>query len=104
LHSSVLVANAWHHRTDAFSSVIALVGTGGAALGFPFLDPVGGLLVAGMIIKVAVDVGSGAAYSLTDRQTEMDLSLVEGVTQVSVCLFVCLLVCLFVCYATAVLE
>ena len=39
VRSSTLAANAWHHRTDALSSVVALVGILGSACGAPFLDP-----------------------------------------------------------------
>lgn len=42
-HSSVTVANAWHHRSDAYSSVIALLGVGGYYVGYPIADPVCGL-------------------------------------------------------------
>jgi divalent metal cation (Fe/Co/Zn/Cd) transporter len=48
----VLYANAWHHRADSASGFVALVGVGGATFGFPVLDPVGGLLVSGMIVQV----------------------------------------------------
>ncbi|KAI9301485.1 hypothetical protein BJ944DRAFT_257516 [Cunninghamella echinulata] len=48
-HSDVLIANAWHHRSDAFSSVIALVAIVGSHFGLPVLDPLGGLLVSGLI-------------------------------------------------------
>ena len=47
VNSDVLAANAWHHRTDAASSFVALVALGGAVWGMPFLDPVGGIIVAG---------------------------------------------------------
>ena len=49
INSPVLMANAWHHRSDAMSSVVALVGIGAACLGFPLLDPIAGLCVAGMV-------------------------------------------------------
>ena len=61
-HSSeLLLANAWHHRTDALSSVVAVVGLGGVGMGLPVLDPLGSLLVAGMI----VNAGGGIAVSAT---------------------------------------
>ena len=49
INSSVLIANAWHHRSDALSSVVALVGIGGSMLGLPFLDPLAGVLVGAMV-------------------------------------------------------
>ncbi|KAI9206210.1 cation efflux family-domain-containing protein [Polychytrium aggregatum] len=64
--SDVLMANAWHHRSDAGSSVVALVGVGGAALGFPLLDPIGGILLSGMILKAGIDSGVPAFWELID--------------------------------------
>jgi divalent metal cation (Fe/Co/Zn/Cd) transporter len=54
--SPSLIANAWHHRTDAISSVAALMGIIGAGQGFPFMDPLAGAVVGGMIVKVGVDI------------------------------------------------
>jgi divalent metal cation (Fe/Co/Zn/Cd) transporter len=51
-NSQLLMANAWHHRGDAISSVVALIGIAGAQLGYPALDPIAGLAVAGLIIKI----------------------------------------------------
>ena len=56
-NSRILIANAWHHRSDAVSSIAALIGITGATLGFPMLDPIAGFLVAGLIIKSGVDIG-----------------------------------------------
>jgi cation diffusion facilitator family transporter len=64
--SNLLVANAWHHRTDAISSVVALVGVAGARWGMPWLDPVAGLAVAVMIFKVGAEMGINAVKELTD--------------------------------------
>lgn len=51
IHSPSLVANAWQHRSDAFSSVAALVGISGALAGYPILDPLAALVVAFLIMK-----------------------------------------------------
>lgn len=45
--SQVVIANAWHHRSDAISSIVAFVGVGAAAVGVPALDPLAGFLVSG---------------------------------------------------------
>jgi len=66
LGSSVLMANAYHHRTDALSSVVALVGIAGAMLGAPVLDPLGGLLVSIMVGVAGLEVASDALKQLTD--------------------------------------
>jgi predicted cation transporter len=52
----VLIANAWHHRTDAVSSVVALIAIVGARAGLPILDPLAGLLVAGMVSLTGLQV------------------------------------------------
>ncbi|MEW6072906.1 MAG: cation diffusion facilitator family transporter [Planctomycetota bacterium] len=52
--SPLLIANAWHHRSDAFSSVAALGGILGARMGWPVLDPVAAVLVAVLIGHVAI--------------------------------------------------
>ena len=55
INSGVLIANAYHHRSDAASSAVALVGIAGSLVGLPLLDPIGGLLVSGMILKAGID-------------------------------------------------
>jgi len=52
--SPAVVANAWDHRSDAYSSIAALAGILGARLGVPYLDPVAGLIVSAFIIKMSV--------------------------------------------------
>ena len=47
--SALIDANAWHHRSDALSSVVVIGGIGGALLGAPWLDALAAILVAGMI-------------------------------------------------------
>ena len=66
--NSVLTANAWHHRSDAFSSVVVLIGVGGALLWqLPWLDAVAALVVAVMVLKVAADILLSSVADLTDQ-------------------------------------
>ena len=51
VRSSTVMANAWHHRSDALSSVVALAGLVGSMGGVSFLDPLAGVVVSGMIVK-----------------------------------------------------
>ncbi len=67
INSSAMLADAWHHRSDALSSVGALVGVGGAMLGFPILEPIATLLISVMIGKAAFDIFMDAVNSLVDR-------------------------------------
>lgn len=52
LGSTALQAEAWHHRSDAISSVAALIGVIGAYLGYPFFDPLAGLAVSALIVQM----------------------------------------------------
>lgn len=67
IHSSAFLADAWHHRSDALSSVGALIGIAGARLGYPRLDPLAGLVIAGMIGKVAIDICRDALSKMVDQ-------------------------------------
>ena len=71
--SPIIIANAWHHRTDAASSVAALAGIAGARLGFPILDPVAGVLIALLIAKVSVVLLRDAIYEVTDTSLEREM-------------------------------
>jgi cation diffusion facilitator family transporter len=55
--SKLMAATAWHHRSDSISSLVAMVGIGGAMMHFPLLDPLAGMLVAGMIVKAGAEIG-----------------------------------------------
>jgi len=55
IESSSLIADAYHHKSDAISSIAALVGIAGARMGFEFMDPLAGIIVAGFVIKVGID-------------------------------------------------
>ena len=56
IHSNALMADAWHHRSDALSSIGSFVGIWGARIGFPVLDSVACLLISLFIVKAAVDI------------------------------------------------
>lgn len=70
--SGALRADAWHHRSDAFSSVGALVGILGARLGFPVLDPVASLVICGFIAKAAYDIFKDAVDKMVDHACDQD--------------------------------
>jgi len=78
-HSQVLIANAWHHRTDAISSVLALGGIVGAQLGMHILDPIAGVLVWGLIVKLGISTIRTSVKELTD--TVEDTSLLSDIQQ-----------------------
>ncbi|CAI5744979.1 unnamed protein product [Peronospora destructor] len=74
-NSKVLIANAWHHRTDAISSVVALGGIVGSMAGVPFLDPVAGMAVAAMIVNTGGEIcfDRNAVQELTDNTVEAEV-------------------------------
>ena len=69
-NSNMLRANAWHHRSDAISSVIVLVGVGGTMLGFHSLDAIAAIGVAAMIIKIGWDLCVQSVRELVDTALE----------------------------------
>jgi cation diffusion facilitator family transporter len=68
--SSMLVANAWHARSDAASSLVVAVGIIGNLAGYPILDPIAALVVALMIGKMGWSFGSSAFHDLMDRSVD----------------------------------
>ena len=69
LDSQAVVANAWHHRSDALSSIGAAIGIGGAILlghRWTVLDPLASIVVGAMLVKVAVDLLKGSMNELTE--------------------------------------
>jgi len=70
VRSDLLRANAWHHRSDAISSVVVLIGVGGTLAGLPYLDAVAAVIVAVMIAQIAWDLGSEAIRELVDTGLE----------------------------------
>ncbi|KAJ3129143.1 hypothetical protein HK098_002384 [Nowakowskiella sp. JEL0407] len=79
LKSDVLVANAYHHRADAASSIVALIGVGGSVMGWPLLDPVGGLIVSGMIVQTGVVMIVPAVKQLLDFEVPSDAEAKQNI-------------------------
>jgi cation diffusion facilitator family transporter len=77
ISSSAFMADAWHHRSDALSSVGALIGIAGARMGMPILDPVASVIICLFILKVAVDIFMDAVRKMTDRACDSETE--EGI-------------------------
>jgi len=75
VRSSMLVANAWHARSDAVSSLVVALGIAGNLLGFPFLDPIAALIVGLMIVR------TGAAFFWRALNDLMDKAVSEEESQ-----------------------
>lgn len=70
IDSDALMADAWHHRSDAFSSIGALIGIGGARLGFPIMDPIASLFIFWFIAKAALDIFKDAIDKMIDHSCD----------------------------------
>lgn len=87
IDSSALMADAWHHRSDALSSVGALIGIAGARMGYPVLDTIASLVICVFIEKAAYEIFMDAVGKMVDKacddETEKSIrekaSAVEGV-------------------------
>jgi cation diffusion facilitator family transporter len=80
LNSNLLITNAWHHRSDSASSLVVLIGAGGAWLGFYSLDAIAAVIVGAMIIKMAWQFGLTSVRELVD--TAQDESVVEQIKKI----------------------
>ena len=73
INSSALMADAWHHRSDALSSVGALVGIAGARLGYPVCDAIASLCICFFIEKAAYDICKDAIDKMVDKACDEKL-------------------------------
>ena len=72
LDSAAFRADAWHHRSDALSSVGSFIGIGMARLGFPIMDPIASLLICVLILKVAYEIIREALAQMLDTSCGKD--------------------------------
>ncbi|CAC9536413.1 Cobalt-zinc-cadmium resistance protein [uncultured Gammaproteobacteria bacterium] len=71
-NSDMLKANAWHHRSDALSSVVVFAGVLGTTLGFIYLDAVAAIVVGLMVTYIAWELGTNATKELVDTSIDTD--------------------------------
>lgn len=69
LDSAAFKADAWHHRSDAVSSVGSFIGIGLAKLGIPVMDPIASLIICVLILKVAFDISRDAVNRMLDTSS-----------------------------------
>jgi len=72
IRSSMLIANAWHARSDAASSLVVALGIGGSLLGYPLLDPIAALIVGLMVAKMGVGFAWNSLHDLMDRAADIE--------------------------------
>lgn len=80
INSQLITANAWHHRSDAASSIVVLLGLIGSLAGFIYLDAVAAIIVGLMIVKMGWDYGWNSVKELVD--TAVDAELLAEIEQV----------------------
>ena len=66
------MADAWHHRSDAFSSIGALIGIAGARLGFPICDAIASLIICFFIVKASLEIFKDAIDKMIDRSCDTE--------------------------------
>ncbi len=70
LDSAAFKADAWHHRSDAISSVGSFIGIGMAKIGFPVMDPIASIVICLFILKVAYDITKDALNKMLDTSCD----------------------------------
>ena len=72
LDSAAFRADAWHHRSEAISSVASFIGIGMSKLGIPVMDPIASLIICVLILKVAFDITKDAIEKMLDTSCDND--------------------------------
>lgn len=72
INSGALMADAWHHRSDAMSSIGSFVGVLGARLGFPIFDPLASVAICFFIVKAAYDIMKDAFAKMIDQSCDQE--------------------------------
>ena len=82
INSQAFMADAWHHRSDALSSVGSLIGIGGAMLGWPVMDPLASVVICLFILKVSYDILMQALQNILDTSCpeELEKEISEYIT------------------------
>lgn len=80
-NSGALLADAWHHRSDALSSIGSFVGILGARLGWPILDPIAALIICFFILKVAWDIAKDSFDKMVDHAC--DAAVIEQIRRLA---------------------
>lgn len=74
INSPSTIANAYDHRSDAFSSIATFIGIGGAILGFPLMDPIAGAVVALFILKMGYEIVISAVNQIMEKTPEESIT------------------------------
>ena len=81
LNSGALKADAWHHRSDALSSMGALIGIGGSMIGYAILDSIASIIIALCIIKTSFDILMDGINKMVDTSASLEvIELIKKIT------------------------
>lgn len=72
INSGSLKADAWHHRSDALSSIGSFIGILGSRLGFKLLDPIASIIICLFIFKVSIDIFKDSIDKMIDKSCDME--------------------------------
>ena len=70
IHSALILANAWHHRSDSAASLVVLLGIMASFFGWTFLDPIAAIFVGCLIIKMGINYAWDSVKELVDTSVE----------------------------------
>ena len=73
INSGALLADAWHHRSDALSSVGSFIGVLGARMGYVYLDSIASIIICVFVIKVAIDIFIDSVEKMVDKACDEDV-------------------------------
>lgn len=73
INSAALKADAWHHRSDALSSIGSFIGILGSRLGFKIFDPLASVIISSCIIKVSIDIFKDAIDKMVDKSCDKEV-------------------------------
>eukprot|EP00501_MAST-03F_sp_TOSAG23-6_P000383 GSMAST32.ASY1.ANO1.394.1 assembled CDS len=76
-----IVSNAWHHRSDALSSLVALGGICGSFMGLPLVDPMAGIIIGGLIVNTGARIGWNNIRELVDESDPETLKRITKLTK-----------------------
>lgn len=72
INSAAFMADAWHHRSDALSSIGSLIGIGGAMMGYPIMDSIASVVICLFILKVTYDILKDALQKMLDTSCDAE--------------------------------
>ncbi|MBL7131649.1 MAG: cation transporter [Candidatus Omnitrophica bacterium] len=81
-NNPAVIADAWHHRSDVYSSIATLIGIAGARISFLYLDPLAGIIVSGFIVKIAFKIiRSNIEIIMDEKPSSVFINNIKAIVQ-----------------------